>query len=155
VFFSANDSLNIVYNSMFGSLILGAPGYNGTAFLEITISDDSSAFDQDTLKVIVLPPTGIFDPFYQIIPEEYVLLQNYPNPFNPVTHIRFGLPEAGEVKIELFDILGQRVALLVDERKPAGYHTIDFDSSNLASGIYLYRIQAGDYVDSKKMVLMK
>ena len=99
--------------------------------------------------------TAIGEPLDLQIPNKYVLMQNYPNPFNPVTHIRFGLPKASLVRMELYNILGQRVTLLVDARKPAGYHVIDFNGNQLASGIYLYRIQAGEYVDVKKMVLIK
>ena len=100
--------------------------------------------------------TGIKpDVTYNTIPKSFQLKQNYPNPFNPVTHIQFGLPYASDIKIELFDLLGRRVAVLVDETKPPGYHTVDFDGSNLSSGVYLYRIQAGNYVEAKKMILMR
>jgi len=83
------------------------------------------------------------------------LYQNYPNPFNPVTHIRYGLPKASEVKIELFNILGQRVVKLLDEKKPAGYHIIDFNANQFATGVYIYRIEADSFVKSKKMLLIK
>lgn len=87
--------------------------------------------------------------------ERYFLSQNYPNPFNPVTHIRFGLTTATNVKIEVFNVLGQRVATLFDSKKPAGQHVLEFDGSRFASGVYLYRIQAGEYNDVKKMILLK
>ena len=99
--------------------------------------------------------TAIDDPFNLQIPNKYVLMQNYPNPFNPITHIRFGLPKASLVRIELYNILGQRVVTLLDERKPAGYHMVDLNGSNLSSGIYLYRIQADGFMQIKKMVLTK
>lgn len=89
------------------------------------------------------------------VAETFTLSQNYPNPFNPVTHIRFGLPNSSKVKIEVFTISGEKIATLLDAYKPAGYHTVDFDGGNLASGVYLYRIQAGNYVKTEKMVLMK
>ena len=89
------------------------------------------------------------------IPSKFYLSQNYPNPFNPITHIRYGLPKTSDVKIEVFNILGQRVIILEDGRKTAGYHVIDFDGSQLASGIYLCRIQAGNFINVKKMVLME
>jgi photosystem II stability/assembly factor-like uncharacterized protein len=89
------------------------------------------------------------------VPDNYVLAQNYPNPFNPSTKISFTLPKAGNVKLAVFDILGREVATLVNEFATAGIHTIDFNASNLSSGVYLYKIQAGDFTDTKKMVLMK
>jgi len=84
-----------------------------------------------------------------------VLFQNYPNPFNPETHIRFGLPKASQVRIDVFNILSQRVATLLDDRKPAGYHEVLWDASQISSGIYIYRIKAGDFVQTKKMILMR
>lgn len=99
--------------------------------------------------------TSINDEFEKGIPGNFTLYQNYPNPFNPVTHIRFGVPNSGNVKIEIFDILGNKIATLLNANKSAGSHTINFDASNLASGFYLYRIQAGDFIQMKKMVLMK
>ncbi len=89
------------------------------------------------------------------VPSDYALSQNYPNPFNPSTKIAFSLPKAGNVSLVVYDILGREVATLVNEFTTAGNHTIDFNASNLASGVYVYKIQAGDFVDAKKMVLMK
>ncbi len=89
------------------------------------------------------------------LPKTYALYQNYPNPFNPMTHIRFSLPQPSRVKIELFNILGERVSTLLDNYRLAGYHLVDFNAGHLASGIYVYRIQARDFHDMKKMILMK
>jgi hypothetical protein len=116
--------------------------------------------DPDELEVVVpvyinVETTGIEDPFTGKIPKTYVLFQNYPNPFNPVTHIRYGLPKAGNVKIELYNILGQRVETLLDTHKPAGYHLIDYDGSKLATGLYFYRIEADKFQKVKKMLLIK
>lgn len=88
------------------------------------------------------------------IPLNYSV-ENYPNPFNPTSHIRFGLPQPSHVKIEVFNVLGERVSTLLDAFKAAGYHEIGFDGSGLASGIYVYRIQADEFDDVKKMILMK
>ena len=91
----------------------------------------------------------------EVIPQTFDLLQNYPNPFNPTTTIRFGVPKESDVKIELFNIRGQRVSVLLDEKREAGYQSIQFDADQLASGVYFYRLEAGSYVDVKKMILMK
>jgi hypothetical protein len=89
------------------------------------------------------------------IPEEFSLEQNYPNPFNPSTVIKYALPKGVHVKLSLFNTLGQRVQVLVDELQQAGYHQIIFDANSLATGIYLYRIQAGEYISTKKFVLLR
>jgi hypothetical protein len=92
-------------------------------------------------------------------PEEFVLHQNYPNPFNPSTNIRFRIADFGFVSLTVYDLLGNEVATLVDEQLPAGEHEIEFNlSSNnrfLVSGIYLYQLKAGEFVQSKKMLLLK
>lgn len=83
------------------------------------------------------------------------LQNNYPNPFNPSTIINYEIPEASNVTLSVFNILGQRVATLVNEQKPAGVHQIQFDASNMASGSYIYRLEAGDHVQSRQMLLIK
>lgn len=104
---------------------------------------------------ITSPPIKISDKSESNILDNYQLYQNYPNPFNPITRIRFGLPKISDVKVEIYNIMGQLVSTLINARIEAGYHIVDFDGSQLVSGIYLYRIQAGNYVEVKKMVLMK
>lgn len=89
------------------------------------------------------------------VPENDLVTQNYPNPFNPVTRIDFALNETKDVRLEVYDILGRKVATLVDERLNMGFHSVSFDGSGLASGVYLYRIITDQTVLSKKMVLVK
>lgn len=89
------------------------------------------------------------------IPNEYTLEQNYPNPFNPVTTINYSIPKACHVQITLYDVTGKKITGIVDEYKPAGTYSINFDASHLASGMYFYRIEAGDFAAVKKMMLVK
>jgi hypothetical protein len=96
------------------------------------------------------------------LPQEFLLNQNYPNPFNPTTAISYHLPagQAGlsavsAVRLSVYDALGREVALLVNEDKPAGTHTVTWNAQNFPSGVYLYRLVTGDRVESKKMILMK
>ena len=89
------------------------------------------------------------------IPDNYSLLQNYPNPFNPSTNIVFTLPSSGNVILSIYDITGKLIKHLVNNQMSAGEHTINFDASELASGTYIYRIQTGNFVKSRKMLLLK
>lgn len=89
------------------------------------------------------------------IPQVYSLGQNYPNPFNPVTNIKFSIPQTGLVKLVVYDILGREVYTLVNETKTAGSYVVDFNASFLASGAYFYRLEAGNFVETKKMLLIK
>jgi tetratricopeptide (TPR) repeat protein len=91
----------------------------------------------------------------QIIPKEYSLYQNYPNPFNPNTIIKFDLPKDGLVSLEIFDILGRRITTLVNLNRTAGSYEQTFNASSLASGVYVYKLQSGDFISSKKMILLK
>jgi len=88
-------------------------------------------------------------------PKEYILDQNFPNPFNPSTTIRYQIPQNGFVTLKVYDILGKEVATLVNEVKASGRYEVNFDASTLASGIYLYRLNVNDYLDVKKMLLIK
>jgi hypothetical protein len=90
-----------------------------------------------------------------LAPAEFSLMQNYPNPFNPETTIKFSLPNDVKVRLTLFDMLGNEITKIVDEFKAAGTHEVKFDASDLASGIYMYKISAGKFTASKKMMLIK
>ena len=89
------------------------------------------------------------------IPNNYVLDQNYPNPFNPITKIQFALPKSENVIIVVYDTLGQKIQTLLNKQCSAGYHEIDFNAQDVPSGIYIYQIQAGNFHDAKKMMLLK
>ena len=88
------------------------------------------------------------------VPTEFILSQNYPNPFNPSTKIKFSLPKPETVKIEVYNIIGQKIETLLNKPMPAGYHEVEFNGQNLSSGIYLYKIEAGAWQDVKKMILL-
>ena len=90
-----------------------------------------------------------------VIPRKYSLFQNYPNPFNPVTQIRYAIPKNGFVTLNVFDILGREIAKLVNEEQHSGNYIVDFSGSNLASGVYFYRLEVNDFVDVKRMVIIK
>ncbi len=98
-------------------------------------------------------PAAKMDP--PVIPASFVLHQNYPNPFNPYTDINFELPSAADVRLEIFNISGQRVAVLVDEYLNAGSYTFRWNGNNEASGVYLYRLTANEFSETRKMTLLK
>jgi len=83
------------------------------------------------------------------------LFQNFPNPFNPSTTIHYAIKERSSVELVLYDVLGRKVEVLINEEQDAGYYKAKFNAGRLASGIYFYRIQAGSFVETKKMILLK
>jgi plastocyanin len=101
----------------------------------------------------VISSTGIKDNAVQ--PDRFIVEQNYPNPFNPTTTIRYALPQSGLVTVKVFNILGDELATLVNREESAGSHEIQFAAANLTSGIYFYRIQAGNVTQTKRMLLLK
>ncbi len=88
-------------------------------------------------------------------PSKYLLAQNYPNPFNPTTRIEFSIPSESNVEVKVFNTLGMEVATLLNEHKQAGTHSVEFNATNLSSGIYFYKIVSGNYTDIKKMILLR
>jgi len=104
---------------------------------------------------IPIHPVGVEEELFEALPLSYALHQNYPNPFNSITVIKYSIPKESDVKLEIINILGEQVELLVNETKTAGTYEAVWNSSNLASGIYFYRMKSGHFVSVKKMVLMK
>jgi len=152
---SKNGQNNIKLNSVEYPLTITASGSNimlkddmGGQFINATLADGES---------IVLGESNINTLVVQLneIPVSFSLSQNYPNPFNPVTKIKFGLPEETRTILEVYNVLGERVALLIDQTLEAGYHEYDFSGINLSSGVYFYHINAGNFSDTKKMMLLK
>ena len=97
----------------------------------------------------------IQDPIVVVDSPAKMEIQNYPNPFNPSTLISFTLPEQGDVELKIFDVLGNEVATLVNESKPAGSYEVEWNASNLPSGVYIYQLVAGTNIQMKKMLLLK
>ena len=116
------------------------------------LSDNGNSTDITTIKYSqgILPR----DPLTNI-PGDFMLYQNYPNPFNPSTQIKYELPLDANVKITVYDMLGKELAVLVNEQKTAGRYNVSFDASRISSGMYFYKIEAGSYTDTKKMLLVK
>ncbi|MBT8378419.1 MAG: T9SS type A sorting domain-containing protein [Ignavibacteria bacterium] len=100
------------------------------------------------------PITGLNSELEQI-PTVIALNQNYPNPFNPATIIKYSIPGRSFISLKIYDVLGNEISTIVNEEKPAGSYEIEFAATNLPSGVYFYQLKAGDFIETKKMVLMK
>jgi hypothetical protein len=122
-------------------------GIDGKIYEDIIRNDEEKVITNNSLSLIRLQKV--------LIPKQFELSQNYPNPFNPSTVIRFGLPENSKVLLEVYNILGEKVATLVNGEFKAGYYTINFDARDLTSGVYFYRIETSSWKDVKKMILVK
>jgi C1A family cysteine protease len=127
----------------------------------ITFDVGDGNFDNGIFSRVAIEGTNIVSVQDNVneVPRVFALSQNYPNPFNPSTIIRYSVPHTSRVSIRVFDILGNEVSTLVDDNVPAGDYTVEFSSNgggtNLASGIYFYKLQAGNFIETKKMILMK
>ena len=101
-------------------------------------------------------PIGSITSVHSLLePSNWELDQNYPNPFNGTTTISYSIPKSCYVTIEVYDVLGKKISKLVDDGKSAGSYKIEFDGSKYTSGVYFYRMQAGDYIETKKLILLK
>lgn len=118
------------------------------------IEADNEDFSVNLFNWLAEDETGIED-IKSIIPMAYSLSQNYPNPFNARTIIQYNLPEASQVSIDIFDLLGRKVASLVDEKQTSGIHQVIWNADNVSSGMYFYKLQAGDNIETKSMTLLK
>ena len=99
--------------------------------------------------------TGLADTFFGELPREYELKQNYPNPFNPSTMINYQLQIKNDVELSVYDLLGKKVATLVNQRQQAGYYQVEWDATGFASGVYYYRLEAGNFMQIRKMIYLK
>ncbi|MCH8568009.1 MAG: T9SS type A sorting domain-containing protein [Balneolales bacterium] len=152
VFATFDADFSMESNKMIGLYLSGflSPSGNmdGDEITVLGIMDDDSVIELN----LISSNTGDGS---QQLPREFALKQNYPNPFNPVTVIEYALPEPGQVTLEVFNLMGQRVATLVNGSEAAGQYSVTFDASRLSSGMYIYRLQSGSFVQTKKMMLVK
>jgi hypothetical protein len=100
-----------------------------------------------------MPVTAVNEDLSSV--NSYSLSNNYPNPFNPSTKISWQLPVRGQVSLKVYDVLGNEVATLVNEEKPAGIYEVAFNASDLSSGVYFYQLKTGNFISTKKMILLK
>jgi hypothetical protein len=132
------------------------PGINGR-YWKLSITDtaagDTGVLAKWCLVIAMVCPVGGIQILE--IPNYYFLNQNYPNPFNPVTNIKFGIPESGDVRLVVYDILGREVKTLLNEYKNPGTYEVQFDASNMASGIYFYSLQTQRGIETKRMLMVK
>ena len=124
----------------------------GSYTITLTVSDNGGADAQITQQVTVNNVVSLED---ETKPEVFALLQNYPNPFNPSTSIQYTIAESSPVTLEVFNMLGQKVAELVNTTQAAGKYSVQFDAAGLSSGVYLYQLRAGNYFETRKMMLIK
>jgi sugar lactone lactonase YvrE len=137
-------------------------GFNGSYSLRQVNIDTTNgkllAVDAVSYRVLVFSASGplsVGETAPASLPEVVSLSQNYPNPFNPTTVVTFQLPVASDVRLVVYDLLGREVAVLVNEKKASGSYSVRFDATGLASGVYFYRLVAGGYVESRKMLLVR
>jgi hypothetical protein len=126
----------------------------GTGYVQMQAATFRNPNNRITIDLTaIVNPVSVEDE--NPVVDNFYLAQNYPNPFNPSTKINFGLKKAGEVEISVYNILGNKVATLVNGFKSAGNHSVSFDASNLSSGIYFYKIVTNGFVQTRKMILEK
>ena len=134
-----------------GAVKLLATDLDHDGFPDIIVSNLDSAFSVAINKGS--SPAGVDRT--DAYPSDVALFQNYPNPFNPTTNIGFQVSDFGFVSLKIYDILGREVATLVNERKPAGKYSVTWNASSMASGVYFYRLEAGSFVETKKLLLLR
>jgi len=149
IHFSSSDHDN-------GTLLWTAPA-GGTGEVRLYIAGHQGGFSGQNSALILVSDeqaTNIHDELSGM-PSHYSLRGNYPNPFNASTIIKYDLPVFSDVRIDIFDMLGRKVETWIDESQPAGYHQIVWDGSGQSSGVYFYKIQAGEYSQTRRMLLLK
>ena len=131
----------------------GAISKDGTLYLGV---HNTSLVTNQTKTLIAIKDTGAVSvDENNITINDYSLSQNYPNPFNPNTMIKYSIKERGFVQLKVYDILGKEVTTLVNEEKQQGNYSVNFDGSNLPSGVYLYSLRINDFAENRKMILLR
>ncbi|MEN8193259.1 MAG: T9SS type A sorting domain-containing protein [Bacteroidota bacterium] len=152
------DSASILTPRIYyGDLADDMDGDGKSEFVLVNYSTDKEVWENDIyIAIVEADQATSVEPTDKLIPETLELSQNYPNPFNPATKINFAVPEnSGHVKLAVYDILGRVITTLVDEELSSGNYSVDFDASNLPSGIYMYRLSSGSNTQTMKMILQK
>ena len=150
----ANEGESPITISTFDEFELsGLPNGGSQYFFVIRAFDLSGNVSDPSNESTTTIITDIFDE--SEVPDKYLMEQNYPNPFNPTTSISYKIPETANVQITLYDMLGRKLSTLVNERKLAGAYQLTLDMSTYSSGIYLYRMQAGNFVQTRRLTLIK
>ncbi len=137
------------------SVFVDKPGYNESSVVNAEAGYSATGTPLSGTADFTLSPTTSVTVDRTVQPAEYVLDQNYPNPFNPNTRISYSLPNAGNVMLKVYDLLGKEVTTLVNGYQQSGKYTVSFNASQLSSGIYFYRLESGKYSVVKKMMLLK
>ncbi len=154
-FSTDSDSIFTSFDEATGMLTISAIlEFGGEGNLIWSVIDSNESVE-DTIRIIVEGAVILSTDGDLTVPVKFVLYQNYPNPFNPSTVINYSIPKQSNVTLKVIDVLGKEVATLVNKQQKAGYYEVEWDVVNNSSGVYFYRIQAGDFVQTKKMVLMK
>jgi hypothetical protein len=139
---SDSDTLTI-----FGSVFGDAGEYR------VIVTNGAGADTSNIAILAIIPASSVT--YRQGIPDVFALHQNFPNPFNPSTYIRYDIPKESDVTLEIYNVLGQRISVLVREYQQAGYYNVHFDAGHLSSGVYFYRVQAGEFTDVRKLMLIR
>jgi len=140
------DTISVLYAQL---IARGTDNFNSITKLRETADYVQQIYDENFQSVVSIKNIS------NEIPAKYELYQNYPNPFNPVTHLEFEISNPGFVSLKVYDMLGKEIKTLVNENKTAGRYAVEFDGSNLPSGIYYYKMVAGKFSNTKDMVLLK
>jgi pimeloyl-ACP methyl ester carboxylesterase len=151
-----NDALTYTWEGPFGQLsgqVLEVMLGLGTHEISLTVADPCGHIDRDRCEIHVQLPASVQED--GTLPDQFELYQNHPNPFNASTTISFALPEAAQVRLEVFNIVGQQVGVLFEGPLGPGEHGVSWDFSTVGSGVYFYRLQAGAFVSTRKMMMLK
>ncbi|MBI4534947.1 MAG: T9SS type A sorting domain-containing protein, partial [Ignavibacteriae bacterium] len=152
-----NDGTNLLHqislpNQYLNATLVGMP-MNTPHYFAVFAIDSGGLYSAPRTLIAIRTSTGVAEG--SSIPTEFALFQNYPNPFNPSTTIEFWLPKESNTTLEIYNLLGQKIATLVNEVRAPGTYKERFDASGLASGVYLYRLRAGEFVQTRKLLLLR